>query len=843
MTTDTNLPTPVPDGDMGDIQPEPRPRWGRRVLLGVGGLLLLGAAAFGVSQTLAAKPTLRTATVQRGEIRSTVETNGRLEALTTAGLGFKAGGRLTRLTVQAGDVVTAGAVLAELDTATLLRSQQQATTERDIAQLRLQQAKDGPRPSDLAAAQADLQSALAALAEAQGGGQSTDIRAAEAGLAAAVAKRADLQRGPTAAQISTAQATLREAQAGLAKVQKGASADDIAAAQADVRQAQAGLDKVQAGATASDIAAAEAAVRQAQATLDRAKAPARTEDIAGAQAAVRQAQAGLDKAKAPARAEDIAGAQAAVRQAQANLAKVQAGATTQDLAVAQARLDAARASKTQVAATTSNAKEQARIAQDQAANRVRDAQQQFADISEALNRAYRDRGRPVPDEEQAREDAAMRAVQDAQGGLEQAGLAYEAAKQNEIAALAQADGAIREAQAALDTLRAGATPSDVAAAQAAVDQAQAALTKLQAGGSAGDVAAAQAAVDQAQATLTKLQNGALAGDTAAQQAAVDQAQAALAKLRAGPTAPDVAAAQAVVDQAQARLRKLQAGPSAEDVAAAQATVDRAQAALTEARSGARPDALREAQAGVDQAQANLDKVKSGATAATQSAAQARVAAAQAALDLKQQGPTATDLAILQQQVQLAQYTLDSATAALADARLIAPFAGTVLTVDPKVGELVGSSPILQLARLDTLRAQADIDELDVGRVRAGQAVTLTLDAYPGQKLPGVVESLAPGATQKSGSTVYQATVVFTPTLGVQPRPGMAAGLLITAASKSGVLVVPKRALENIGGQQYVTLVDGSVQRKQRVELGLSNATDSEIVDDGSLTVGQTVVVR
>ena len=284
---DTNSTTPMPEGEAGAIAPEPRPQWGRRALLGLGGLLLLGGAAVGVSQLLAAKPALRTATVTRGAIRSTVETNGRLAALTTAGLGFKAGGRLTHLAVQAGAMVTAGAVLAELDTATLLRAQQQAATERDIAQLKLQQAQDGPRPSDLAAAQADLQSALAGLAEARGGGQATDIRAAEAALAAAVAKRADLQRGSTAAQISTAQATLREAQAGLAKVQKGANANDLAAAQADVRQAQAGLDKVRAGAAATDLAAAAAAVRQAQATLDRAKAPARAEDVAAAQAAVR----------------------------------------------------------------------------------------------------------------------------------------------------------------------------------------------------------------------------------------------------------------------------------------------------------------------------------------------------------------------------------------------------------------------------------------------------------------------------------------------------------------------------------------------------------------------------
>jgi HlyD family secretion protein len=766
-------------------------RRGRRLAAIVVGALVLVAGAVGVSQALAARPTLRTATVTRGDIHSTVDTNGRLEALTTARLGFKTGGRLTVLHVKEGDTVAAGALLAEQDTASLDRTRQQAATELEIARLKLQQAHDGPRPEDLAAAQADLQSALTALRQLQAGGQTTDIRAAQAALDQAIARRDDLKRGSTAAQISTAQATLREAQAQLDKVKKGASSDDIAAAQADVQQAQAQLDKVKKGATA--------------------------EEIAGAQAAVRQAQAGLDKAKAPARPEDIAGAQAAVRQAQANLDKLKAGATQTDLAAAQARVDSATANRAQVSATLSNAKEQARISLDLAANKVRDAQQLYSDIASANQRAYRDRGQEVPSDAQAREDAAWRDVQNAMGAMQQAILAYEAAKQNEIAGLTQADKAIQEAQAALDKLRAGAT--------------------------AQDLAAAQAAVDQAQSSLNRLQNGAAASDVAAAQAAVDQAQAKLDQLKAGPTAQDLAAAQAVVDQAQAKLRKIQAGPTAEDLAAAQASVDKAQAALTEAKAGPRPDALREADAAVAQAQANLDKVKKGGTGADVAAAQARVAAAQAAVDLKKQGPTATEIRILEQQVQLAQYALDSATAAVADARLTAPFAGTVLTVDAKEGELVGTTPVLELAELGTLRARADIDELDVGRVRPGQPVTLTLDAYPGDKLPGVVESIAPGATQQSGSTVYKATVVFTPTVSVQARLGMAASLLITSQSKTNVLLVPNRSLENIGGQQFVTLVEGDTQRKQHVEPGLANADSTEIVDDGSLKAGQVVVVR
>jgi HlyD family secretion protein len=324
---------------------------------------------------------------------------------------------------------------------------------------------------------------------------------------------------------------------------------------------------------------------------------------------------------------------------------------------------------------------------------------------------------------------------------------------------------------------------------------------------------------------------------------VDRAQAALDKLNAGPAAEDLATAQAAVDRAQAALDKLKAGPSADDLAAAQAGVDRARAQLNDVKAGPKPEAIREAQAGVDQARANLDKVKQGATPQEITQAEAQVKAAQAALDLKQQGASATDRAILDAQVRLSELSVATAQAQIADAQLKAPFDGVVLAINVKEGELTGGQPVVELADLHTLRVTADIDEIDVGRVAPGQPVTVTLDAYPGERLPGAVERLALGATQKQGSTIYEATIVFTPTATVQPRAGMAANVKVTAQRKDHVLLVPNRALETIGSSQFVTVQEGNTGRKVKVETGLANAQDTEIIDDGTLREGQTVVVR
>ncbi|HET9495504.1 MAG TPA: HlyD family efflux transporter periplasmic adaptor subunit, partial [Chloroflexia bacterium] len=535
-----------------------------------------------------------------------------------------------------------------------------------------------------------------------------------------------------------------------------------------------------------DIAQAEATLRQAQAKLEQVKAPATPDQIAQAEAAVREAQAKYDALAAGPTEQDVAAAQAAVNQAQANLDKVRAGPTEQDIAAAQAAVDQATASRTQVASTAANTKEQARLAVVQASNALQNAQDVYGKIKYDNSQVDPE---DLNDDDRNRESKALRDVQDAEARVEQAVLDYEAAKQSEIAQLASADARVREGQAALDKLRAGPTAEDIAAAQAGVDQAQAKLDALNAGPRSEDLAAAQAGVDQA--------------------------KSALADLRSGGTPAAVTAAQADVDKAQAALDKVKAGPTVEEHRVAEEEVKQARASLDKARAGATPDEIREAEAGVAAAQAALDKAKAGATG--------------------------TDVAILEQQIALSELAVERAEAQVGDGRLVSPLSGTLLAIDLDPGENVnGQQAVATVADVDDLRVTADIDEIDVGRVRAGQAVTVTLDAYPGVKMPGTIESIDPGATQKQGSTVYRATISFSAVEEVIPREGMAANVDITAQRKDGVLLLPNRAFETVGTRQYVTLaVQGNP--KVEVETGLTNSTDTEVIS--GVEEGQVVLIK
>ncbi len=136
---------------------------------------------------------------------------------------------------------------------------------------------------------------------------------------------------------------------------------------------------------------------------------------------------------------------------------------------------------------------------------------------------------------------------------------------------------------------------------------------------------------------------------------------------------------------------------------------------------------------------------------------------------------------------------------------------------------------MNFADLSNLQVRADVDEIEVANVAAGQGVQFTLDAFPGKTFEGRVVSVAPSPTQRQGSTVYAALVSFTRPPGIPVRTGMAASLNITSFTKDNILLAPNRAIKTIGVRKYLTRL-GPDNRAEDipVEIGLTNGDLTEI---------------
>lgn len=255
-------------------------------------------------------------------------------------------------------------------------------------------------------------------------------------------------------------------------------------------------------------------------------------------------------------------------------------------------------------------------------------------------------------------------------------------------------------------------------------------------------------------------------DDAAAQAIVAQARAALARaeanladVRAGPRPQQIAAAQARLDAAQAHLAQLTEGPRPDEIAAAQAALAAAQARYDALYGEPDPALVASALAQVQQAQVALNRLLHPADAAQIAQAEAQVRSAQAELDLLLAAARPEAVAAAEATVAEAEAALQRALADLTNTRLVAPFAGTVATLEVNLGEMVvtGQTALI-LADLGRLQVEtSDLSERQVVRVRAGQPVTVRVGAL-GMETPGRVTRIAPLANVVGGDVVYSVRI-------------------------------------------------------------------------------------
>ena len=214
--------------------------------------------------------------------------------------------------------------------------------------------------------------------------------------------------------------------------------------------------------------------------------------------------------------------------------------------------------------------------------------------------------------------------------------------------------------------------------------------------------------------------------------------------------------------------------------------------------------------------------------------------AQAEFDRTMQGTPRLQLERLRADVQDAEAALRQAKEQREYTRLYTPFAGTIMSIEPKVGENVyGFNPLIRLADLSQLEVIAEIDEIDVPKVAEGQNVQIRLDAFPMSNLKGKVTHLFPGVSETRGTTTYEAIIDFDAE-SLPIRPGMGANLNITTEVAEDALLVPRRGLRQVGRYQVAYVLMGGRRRQVIVVTGLSNDAEIEILS--GLTEGQVMSI-
>ena len=184
-----------------------------------------------------------------------------------------------------------------------------------------------------------------------------------------------------------------------------------------------------------------------------------------------------------------------------------------------------------------------------------------------------------------------------------------------------------------------------------------------------------------------------------------------------------------------------------------------------------------------------------------------------------------------------------ATVSLAEAKLTkltikAPFSGTVGLRTASMGDYVkDGQDIVNLEKTDSIKVDFKVPELFQSKIKVGQALSVALDALPGQPFTGRVYAVNPQLDTAGRAVVLRAQM---DNKSGALKPGMFARVRLNLADTGETVVVPEQAVAMQGEDQIMfRVVDGRAMRT-KVEVGQRRDGKVEIIE--GVTGGDTIVV-
>ena len=178
------------------------------------------------------------------------------------------------------------------------------------------------------------------------------------------------------------------------------------------------------------------------------------------------------------------------------------------------------------------------------------------------------------------------------------------------------------------------------------------------------------------------------------------------------------------------------------------------------------------------------------------------------------------------------------------AEVKSPIEGTVIRYYVDVGDSVipqepmPQEPVLNIAYMDKVKIVVNVGEKDIAKLRKGEKVRVSVDAYPEENFLGRVVKVAPAVDPRSRKLKVELEIE---NKDHRLKPGMFADVEIIYNEHSNVLVVPRIAVLEKEGRTILFTVDDDSAKLREVKTGISDEEKIEIVE--GLSEGESVVIE
>ena len=222
---------------------------------------------------------------------------------------------------------------------------------------------------------------------------------------------------------------------------------------------------------------------------------------------------------------------------------------------------------------------------------------------------------------------------------------------------------------------------------------------------------------------------------------------------------------------------------------------------------------------------------------------------QAEIDLERMEKLYNDKLVSNEEYEKTLLAAKQAREELQAAKIRSTITGLILDVPIKVGNSVimsntfnDGTTIATVADMSDLIFRGNVDETEVGRIREGIPVKITLGALQNMKFDAVLEYISPKSIENNGANQFEIKAAITVPDSVTIRSGYSANAEMVLQQANDALTIPESAVEFSNDSTFVYVLTDSVPtqtfERRLITTGISNGIDTEVKQ--GLKAGESV---